>query len=281
MILYNMLYNMLYNTIYNMLPLLIGFGRTVSAWLPPIQTIQSQSTNLILQWTWTWAVKACCGMPGPSCSSTAQWLPRAVSATLAGTDSLLWFSSAHSSPSRCQLIPSWSEKECPCSTTVPAALICLAFICALLRTCLVVCQWCRALWLETARPPCHIDLATAMELLPIPAQGGATEVGCTSSTSGCGGMGGASQGMSLWQKLSRGARNERVMLDDRGSCDDEAAQGGAWASQWWQCWWLKGTFCQWCYITCYVTCYIIVRMCYIPLWVWYNIFIRYMTPHAI
>ena len=31
MILYDMLYNMLHNTVYNMLPLLIGFGRTVSA----------------------------------------------------------------------------------------------------------------------------------------------------------------------------------------------------------------------------------------------------------
>jgi hypothetical protein len=68
---------------------------------------------------------------------------------------------------------------------------------------------------------------TAMELLQIPARGGATEVGCSSSTSGCGGMGGASHGMSLWQKLSRGARNEQVILDDRGSGDAEAAHGGA------------------------------------------------------
>jgi hypothetical protein len=40
------------------------------------------------------------------------------------------------------------------------------------------------------------------------------EKGCTSSTSGCGGMGGASHCMSLWQRLSRGVRTERGMLDD-------------------------------------------------------------------
>jgi hypothetical protein len=111
-----------------------------------------------------------------------------------------------------RLILSWSEKECPCSTTVPAALTCLAFICARLRTCCVVCQWCHALWLETARPPCPIDLATAMELLPIPARGGATEVGCTSSSSGYGCMGGASHGISLVEAGQR--LNERRMLDD-------------------------------------------------------------------
>jgi hypothetical protein len=86
--------------------------------------------------------------------------------------------------------------------------------CAGLRTCWVVCQWCSALWLETARPPCPIDLATAKALLPIPALGEATEVGRTSSTSGCGCMGGASHSMSLLQKLSRGIWNERGMLDD-------------------------------------------------------------------
>jgi hypothetical protein len=97
------------------------------------------------------------------------------------------------------------------STNLPSLYLCRAEN-VLGRVPMMQCR--SALWLEIARPPCPIDLATAMELLPIPARGGATEVGCTSSTSGCGGMGGASHGMSLWQKLSRGARNERGMLDD-------------------------------------------------------------------
>jgi hypothetical protein len=75
--------------------------------LPPIQIIQSQLTNLTLQQTWTWAAKACYSMPGLSFSSTTQWLPRAVFATLPTTDSLLWFFSAHSS----WLIPSWIRHE--------------------------------------------------------------------------------------------------------------------------------------------------------------------------
>jgi hypothetical protein len=70
-------------------------------------------------------------------------------------------------------------------------------------------------------------LEIVMELRLISAGVEATEVGSMSSTSGCGGIGGASHGMSLWQKLSRGARNERVILDDRGSGDVQAAQGGA------------------------------------------------------
>jgi hypothetical protein len=36
-----------------------------------------------------------------------------------------------------------------------------------------------------------------------------------SSTSGCGGMGGASHGMSLWQMLSRGARMMTVLMIER------------------------------------------------------------------
>jgi hypothetical protein len=90
---------------------------------------------------------------------------------------------------------------------------CLAFICARLRMCWVVCQWCSALWLETAHLPCPIDLATTKELLLIPALGRATEVGNTSSTSRCGCMGGASHCISLWQMLSRGIRNKQKMLD--------------------------------------------------------------------
>jgi hypothetical protein len=72
-----------------------------------------------------------------------------------------------------------------------------------------------------------------------------------------------------------------VILDDRGSGDVQAAQGGAWASKWWQCWWLKGTCCKWCYITSYVTCYIIIGKCYITSMVWYNTHIPYITPHVL
>jgi hypothetical protein len=63
-------------------------------------------------------------------------------------------------------------------------------------------------------PPFPIDLATAKELLLIPARGEATEVDCTGPTSECGSIGGASYCMSLWQKLSRGLRNKRGTLND-------------------------------------------------------------------
>jgi hypothetical protein len=68
----------------------------------------------------------------------------------------------------------------------------------------------------------------AKELLPIPAreEGTELEVVCSSSTSGCGGMGGASYGMSLWLKLSRCERNKRGMpqsCSTTGSGDAEAA----------------------------------------------------------
>jgi hypothetical protein len=105
-------------------------------------------------------------------------------------------------------------------------------------------------------PPCPINLATAMELLPIPVLGGATEVGCTSSTSGCGVMGGACNCMPLWQKLSRGARNKQGMLyDGQQQCwsgagrsmsqlsDDNSADD-----------WKAHVANEWSYITCYVTC---------------------------
>jgi hypothetical protein len=200
MILYSMLYNMLYNTIYKMLPLLICF----------------------------WQDCVCLIAPYPNNAKPVDQFDFATDMDLSG-EGLLWYARTqlffhctvaptgslhHDNTGRHRQLALVFFKECPCSTTVPATLTCLAFLCAGLRTCLVVCQWCCALWLETAHPPCLIDLATVMELLPIPARGGATEVGCTSSTSGCGGMGGTSHSMSLWQKLSRGARNERVMLDD-------------------------------------------------------------------
>jgi hypothetical protein len=49
--------------------------------------------------------------------------------------------------------------------------------------------------------PSILQLRRSCSLLPIPARGEATEVSCTSSTSGCGGMAGANHAMSLWQKL--------------------------------------------------------------------------------
>jgi hypothetical protein len=186
-----------------MLQLLIGFGRTVSAWLPPIQSIQSQSISLTLQQTWTWVAKACCGMPGLSCSSTAQWLPQAVSATLAGTNSLLLFSSAHSSPSICRLIQYMTVMK---QEGVPM------FYDSASSTNLPKFHQCRADNVLGRVPmmPCFVA-GNSTPILPHwfgNSEGAAADTSAgrsngTSSTSGCGGMGGASHGMPLWQKLSR------------------------------------------------------------------------------
>jgi hypothetical protein len=104
-----------------------------------------------------------------------------------------------------------------CLVQCPAALTYLVYTCAglSLGTCLVVyhCQAVLSEWKQHAHPAPSIW--QPLRRFSRYQRRKATEVGTSlSSMSGCGTMAGVCHAMSLWQKHSRGVRNEREIIDE-------------------------------------------------------------------